>query len=518
MTTRKAAPEGQTSFQSIRDWVADLSADAVAQAVSAASDIALVLDRDGVIRDVAVGADDLAATGLAGLRGQKWVDTVAKDSRDKVIEMLAAANAGTAEKPAKAAGKTKSNDARQTNAAQNTPPLNGARTPVRWREINHQTADGGVAPIRYCAVSAGQSGKIVALGRDLRSAAALQQRLLQVEQAMERDYARLRAAENRYRLLFHAVTEAVLVVDAGSRRIIEANPAAGALFNTDHASLIGKPMSWFVGLESQEAAAAALIGQSQSGQGARAEPIVIQLADGRGPARMSVALFRQDRVTHFLVRLSAMAASARASRSDGAVGDVVERMPDAFVVTGEDLTILHANTAFLDLAQAPNLESARGAALSKFLGRSGVDLNVLVQTVREHGWARNFATVLRTPFDGQEAVDVSAAIALHGAGQVIGFSLRASQRAVSVDTHRDLDSLPRSVEQLTDLIGRVPLKEIVRETTDIIERLCIEAALKLTSDNRASAAELLGLSRQSLYSKLHRFGIAGSGDGEPELS
>jgi DNA-binding NtrC family response regulator len=51
----------------------------------------------------------------------------------------------------------------------------------------------------------------------------------------------------------------------------------------------------------------------------------------------------------------------------------------------------------------------------------------------------------------------------------------------------------------------VTLKDLVRETTDLVERLCIEAALELTKDNRASAAEILGLSRQSLYSKLHRF-------------
>jgi len=67
--------------------------------------------------------------------------------------------------------------------------------------------------------------------------------------------------------------------------------------------------------------------------------------------------------------------------------------------------------------------------------------------------------------------------------------------------------LPRSVEQLTQLVGRVTLKELVRETTDVIERLCIETALELTGDNRASAAEMLGLSRQSLYSKLRRFGL-----------
>ena len=57
-------------------------------------------------------------------------------------------------------------------------------------------------------------------------------------------------------------------------------------------------------------------------------------------------------------------------------------------------------------------------------------------------------------------------------------------------------------------MGRVPLKDIVRETTDLIEQLCIEAALELTGDNRASAAEMLGLSRQSLYVKLRRFGMS----------
>jgi DNA-binding NtrC family response regulator len=58
----------------------------------------------------------------------------------------------------------------------------------------------------------------------------------------------------------------------------------------------------------------------------------------------------------------------------------------------------------------------------------------------------------------------------------------------------------------------VPLKDLVRETTDVIERLCIEAALNLTGNNRASAAEMLGVSRQSLYVKLRRFGIADTSD------
>jgi DNA-binding protein Fis len=37
--------------------------------------------------------------------------------------------------------------------------------------------------------------------------------------------------------------------------------------------------------------------------------------------------------------------------------------------------------------------------------------------------------------------------------------------------------------------------------------MCIEAALDLTSNNRAAASEMLGLSRQSLYVKLRKYGL-----------
>ena len=40
------------------------------------------------------------------------------------------------------------------------------------------------------------------------------------------------------------------------------------------------------------------------------------------------------------------------------------------------------------------------------------------------------------------------------------------------------------------LIGRVPLKTLVREAGDVIEKLCIEAALQQTEDNKASADAL----------------------------
>jgi transcriptional regulator PpsR len=119
---------------------------------------------------------------------------------------------------------------------------------------------------------------------------------------------------------------------------------------------------------------------------------------------------------------------------------------------------------------------------------------------------RFFATTLRGEYGSTTEVEISA-VAVELEGQTwLGFAIRNVERRRVTDA-RSARELPRSVEQLTELVGRVSLKELVRETTDVIERLCIEAALELTSDNRASAAEMLGLSRQSLYVKLRRYGL-----------
>lgn len=67
--------------------------------------------------------------------------------------------------------------------------------------------------------------------------------------------------------------------------------------------------------------------------------------------------------------------------------------------------------------------------------------------------------------------------------------------------------LLQMLQALTQRLGRAPLKTLVSETVGLIERHYIEAALESTSGNRSAAAKMLGLSRQSLYMKLARYGI-----------
>ena len=109
-------------------------------------------------------------------------------------------------------------------------------------------------------------------------------------------------------------------------------------------------------------------------------------------------------------------------------------------------------------------------------------------------------------------VEISAVTVMNGGQPCFGFAIRDVGRRIRVTPEAE-KAFPRSLEHLNEVIGRVALKDIVREATDVIERLCIEAALDLTGDNRASAAEMLGLSRQSLYVKLRRYGL---GDAAPQ--
>ncbi len=83
----------------------------------------------------------------------------------------------------------------------------------------------------YSAIDIGREDRFVVVGRDLRPLAAMQQRLINAQQSMERDYVRLRHAETRYRLLFQVSSEAVMIVDGSSNAILDANPAALALFD-----------------------------------------------------------------------------------------------------------------------------------------------------------------------------------------------------------------------------------------------------------------------------------------------
>ena len=462
-------------FSVAKKWFAQLDSETAGKLITVASDVALVIPdpTDGVIRDVAFGSNELPAELAKGWLGKSWSDTVTSESRHKVEALM-------------------------RDAAANDLP--------RWRMVNHKLEGGAELPVLYAAVQTGDQGHVVAFGRSMRPMATLQQQLVSAQQSMEREYLKLRQTEARHRLLFQVASEAVLVVDAANRRILEANPAAGNLLGEVTKRLVGRVFPEGFDERSTQSLQNLLGTVRATG---RTDTVEARSADGKHQYTVAASLFREERASFFLVRLSNIGADAGVAalpNQKSKVLEIVSSAPEGFVVTDLPGRIVFANQAFLDLVQLATEEQARNESIERWLGRPGVDFNLLTAQLREHGSLRLFATRLRGELGTIVDVEICAVSVLDGDDPCYGFTIRDVGQRVTFD-RQITTSKPRSVAQLTELVGRVPLKDLVRESTDMIERLCIEAALEITGDNRASAAEILGLSRQSLYAKLRRYGL-----------
>ena len=480
----------------------DIDAQLASRLLGASSDIALVLDDEGKILEVVAQAKELADQVVRKWRGRHWAQTVTPESREKVEALL--------------------EEARQAADA------------ARWRQVTHPVPDGEGIPVLYSAIRVADAGpgggRIVAFGRDLRAMVALQRGLVEAQQAMEQDYWRFREAETRYRHLFETANEALLIVDGNTLKILEANPSARSLCAAVRPKLVGSPLAALIDPTHGERLQNLLAAARSVG---RQNPLRTRLAGDGTDVLVSASVFRQEQSAFLMVRLSPLAGEGAAPQPskarDTELGPAaaeggwesilrafVNHAPDGLVFCEPSGRVVAANPAFLALAQLGTEEQARGRPLDRWLGRTGVELGVLIGNLRQRGSIGLFTTMLRGEFGAQTDVEISGAALALGEGTLLAFAIRNVERRLGSSADTPGVPMPRSVSELTELVGRTPLKEIVSETTDLIEQLCIETALQMTQDNRASAATLLGLSRQSLYVKLRRFGLGNLGAGDDE--
>jgi transcriptional regulator PpsR len=326
------------NFTAARKWLGKLDAEAAAELIGAAADIVLIIDKKGVICDVAFGSDDLSEDIPGEWLGRAWPDTVTLESRPGVVALLQGA---------------------------------ASKSQRRWRQVNHPAARGADVPVLYSAIQVGTEGRVVAMGRDLRIIETLQQRLMNVEQSLEKESAHLRHAETRFRLLFQIASEAVLIVDSFTNKVTAANPAASQILGVSAQRLVGRGFPEGFDEQGKRDIEALLAAVRTTGRGAdvRARLTVT----GREFAA-SASLFRQQGASHFLIRLRAVdreATHGEATPKQSRLLEVLEGSPDGLVVTSPDSKILTANRAFLDLAQLATVEQARGQPLDRWLGSAG---------------------------------------------------------------------------------------------------------------------------------------------------
>jgi transcriptional regulator PpsR len=469
---------GSTSPSYLGAVAASQDPAAVASILAAAVDVTILMTEDGVICDQVMAGPDLPQNIFVGWPGKSFSETVTFESRPKIEKLLSEA----------ADGKTS-----------------------RWRQVNHPVHDGPDIPVSYTALRAGSNGHIIAIGRDMSTVAMLQQRLLSAEQAVEQEYQRLRSSETRFRVLLQSASDAIMIVDARSLRVVESNPAASTVLNRPLKRVQGGNLHDLFSAADLEIVKSSLDTLRTTG---RSDDVILHPSEDQQQVVLALSMFRQESATYFLLRMVPHSIGTSAvvlPKAQSKVVKIISEMPDGFIVTDTDLKILTANSAFLEFVQLASEEQVRGMSVDRWLGRPGIDLSLMISQLQDKGEIRNFQTVVRGQFGSTEEVEVSAVSVTENDTPCFGFALHPVSRQRSAEG-KQAHSLLRSVDDFTKLVGKVPLKELVRESTDIIERLCIEAALQISGDNRAGTAEMLGLSRQSLYVKLNRYGIS-----SPEL-
>ncbi len=448
-----------------------LNPDEVAHIVQASADISLTLNREGVIQSIAFGNPDLRSPSLESWVGKNWLDVVTSESRPKIQALL--------------------QDANETSLS-------------RFRQINVPSPGSADLPLLCATLKVGSTGQIIALARDLREISLLQQRLVDAQQAIERDYTRLRQLETRYRVLFEMASEAVIVLDANTFKVIEANPRAADLLGDSVKKLSGRLLMDYLTKGDRIQVQSLLSKVAYTSTVAELNTSILSGQE----VYLSAAPFRNENQSLILVTLkrSGELVDRHDSNAQSLVIEALEKAPDGFIVTNSAGKILTANQAFLRLIMSDKLEQILNEPLDRWLERSSVDLRVMLSNLHEKGSIKLFATSIRDSFGTLHPVEISA-VSVPYPHACLGFTIREVGSRIRSKIQPE-ESITRSSEELTQLVGRLPLKEIINETTDLIEQLCIKAALDLTRGNRVSASEMLGLSRQSLYIKLRKYDLS----------
>ncbi|PWR04126.1 transcriptional regulator PpsR [Meridianimarinicoccus roseus] len=446
--------------------------------VAAASDITLLLDGECVITALMIGEQ---STDLGKL--DHWIGRPVRDflTGESIPKFDAAADR-----------------------------LRRGQTQGKPVELNH--CDNAVwdFPIQYTFHSIeGQDGFLM-MGRDLRPIAETQRQLVQAQIALERGYEAQREFDSRYRLLLATVTDAIMLVSLGDGRVTDLNDHAADLFEMARKDIVGTVLaSHFENIRRSEMESKLVNAALTDG----AEPIVLTTARGAARLRLVPSVFRVggDRVVICRLTPNEQTAATSADGFAAMLDALYTSAVEGILFTDARGAVRNANDRFLSMVDAAHLPALKGRNLAEFLARGQVDLGVILENVMRSGQVRLYSTELISDFGSRVPVEMSATRVADGRDAQIAFVFRDSGRldALRLPT---ADSDNTAQHNILELVGSASLKEIVAETNDVIEKLCIETAIKLTNNNRVAAAEMLGLSRQSLYVKLRKYDFLKKGE------
>lgn len=436
------------SFDKLSDSAMRLSA----QVIVDTADLVFLLWPDGYIAEATLGAHAAIATKTDALKNCNITEIVHPEDAAKLVELVTRARNGQQPRPIK---------------------------------LRHSALiqEGTVA--RYSAHLAGDQKNIMLLACLDPAEMSLSAQAAHAEIARHhRDDQQI--AEARYRLLFESSSEGLLIADQASGLIEQTNSNAEDILETPAHDLVGTAL-WSHFEDHRDSIDSGETPQDNL-------DLTVRTAKSDRKVRLRAKTARSRLGTMTIVQLNLVDASAPTANSthvDMAIS-LLQRTSVPLLLTGQSGTVSWCNGA---LAALVSDTAIIGRPAAEVLGVSSHALDMALRQADLHGKAPTSLSAL----DSRLAISEDAQITIIAVpqGAVNGYGVIVHM----IDDAPVEPTVPES-SALADLVGKASLKTLVRKSTDVIERNCIEAALRLSDNNRAAAAAILGLSRQSLYLKM----------------
>jgi transcriptional regulator PpsR len=445
--------------------------------IATASDIALVVSSEGVILSVVLNSHSDSFGNLKHWEGRPVVDFLTPECKEKFERAHAIYLTG--------------------------------EVPIKPLELNHSDNAVWQYPVQYTFHRFGYENAALLLGRDLRPIAETQQQLVQAQIALEQGYESRREFDARYRVLLANTTDAIVFVGVQNGRVEDANETAASVLGLKVDALRGSPFAQHFEDRSTVELTESLMNATLTEEGGR---VTLRCSRLRQSVVVEPTVFRAGGQRILMCRLiSDLVAQSVPDTATSQALALFRSGSDAMVFMDLHGTITAVNDSFMDFVGAAHLSDVVGRGFGDFLARGQIDLGVLIDHPKRTGQMRTYGTKLLNDLGSKLAVEISATRLEDPQNPAIGCIIRDVSRA---EASRPSNTVPathiqsESNRSVMDLVGSASLKDIVAETTDVVEKMCIETAVDLTNNNRVAAAEMLGLSRQSLYVKLRKYGLA----------
>jgi transcriptional regulator PpsR len=381
-----------------------------------------------------------------------------------------------------------------------------SQSSTKWFELNHISENTGEFPVKYKGFKAANKKNVILIGNDLSPVAEIQKKFVNSQLALEREYSRYRSFETKYKALIEFSEEPLFLLDGVTGKILNLNDSAAKIINEKRDKLVGISLSKFFNFKNN----------SEFIELLKSDEIVKNYNSSKNIKskanfNFQSSIFRAENEICIIVRLQK---ENEVKVKENELNNILNKFYDntryGIVFTDSIGTIKYVNDSFISLCKIENQQLLIERPFSDFLARGIIDMKVLIEATLENGSTMPFKTQLISNYDIKTEIEITSTKTSINFVDYICFLISHRPNESEPETENNINEnvvSEKATKKIMKLVGSAPLKDLVADTSDIVEKICIETALKMTKNNRVATAEMLNLSRQSLYVKLRKYNL-----------